>query len=162
MQTIKEFKVGFGYDIHRLKKGTNITLGGVNFSSKKSIVAHSDGDIVLHALSNAILQCLGLEDIGFFFDDKKEETKNISSKEILSLCLSKLKEHGFFINNVGITIITKEPRITPLREQLLNSLKKLLNINISNISIHSGTKESLGDVGKGKAIECYAIVSIIK
>ena len=159
---MNDIKIGFGYDIHRLIKGNSITLGGLSFPSKKMIDAHSDGDIILHSLSNAILSSVGKEDIGYFFSDQKEETKDMPSTKILSLSLDLLKKEGYKLNNVVITIITQEPKINPIREQIVSSLSKLLNINISNIAVHSGTKESCGEVGKGKAIECYSTISVIK
>lgn len=159
---MNDIKIGFGYDIHRLIKGSRITLGGLSFPSNKMIDAHSDGDIILHSLSNAILSSIGKEDIGFFFSDKKEETKNMPSTKILSFSLDLLKKEGYKLNNVVITIVTKEPKITPIREQLISNLSKLLNIKSNQIAVHSGTKESCGEIGKGKAIECYVTVSVIK
>ena len=159
---MNQFKVGFGYDIHRLKKGTNIVLGGLSFPSTKKIVAHSDGDIILHSLSNALLSSIGKEDIGYFFNDQKEETKNMSSKDILSFSLDLLNKEGYKLNNVVITIITQEPKINPIRGKLLSSLSSLLSVDKKDISIHAGTKESCGEVGLGKAIECYSTISVIK
>ena len=159
---MNNIKVGFGYDIHRLRKGNKITLAGVSFDSTKSIVAHSDGDIVLHSLSNAILSSIGKEDIGHYFKDTSNDTLNLDSKKILSFALNELTKANYKIQNVVITLVTKEPKINPTRNQLVSSLSKLLNIDSSNIAVHAGTKEDLGSIGKGKAIECYSTILIEK
>ena len=155
-------RIGFGYDIHRLVKGDNITLGGVSFKSNKKILAHSDGDIVLHSLSNAILSSIGLNDIGTYFKDTSNDTLNLDSKKILSFALEKLNKENYTINNVVITIITQTPKINPIVNQLIDSISKLLSVETKDVAIHAGTKEKLDSVGKGRAIECYSVISIVK
>lgn len=159
---MNDIKVGYGYDIHRLVKGKEIILAGVSLPSKKKILAHSDGDIILHSLSNAILSSIGENDIGFYFNENSIETLNIDSKKILSFALDKLKSASYKINNVVITLVTQETKIRPIRSQLVSSLSNLLSIESSNIAVHAGTKEKLDSVGKGKAIECYSLVLVSK
>lgn len=155
-------RIGYGYDIHRLVDGNEIILAGLKFKSDKKILAHSDGDIILHSLSQAILSSLGKEDIGYYFPDDKKETENISSKEILLFALEQLKKEDYKINNVVITIITQTPKINPIGDKIKESISNLLNIDKSLVAIHANTKERCGEVGKKEAIECICNLCIIQ
>ena len=159
---MKDFRIGYGYDIHRLEKGNKIILGGVSFDCDYQINAHSDGDIILHTISQAILSSLSKNDIGFYFPDNSKKTENINSKEILDFVISLLQKEKYEINNISLTIITEVPKINPIRDILKKSLCSLLKIEDTKIAIHANTKEKCGEVGKKEAIECVCVLSICK
>lgn len=157
-----DFKVGFGYDIHRLIKGDHLLLATVKVTSDKKIDAHSDGDIVLHSLSQAILSALGKEDIGSYFPDTLDKTKNMSSVDILNLALNMLKEEEYQLNNIVIDIVLEKPKLKNYKEEIKNKLSFLLAIDKKKIAINANTHEKVDSIGKNKAIVCYSVVSIIK
>lgn len=157
-----KFRVGQGIDFHKLSlKQDNpkpLILGGIEIDSEYSIIAHSDGDILLHSLADAILGALGESDIGEFFPDDKEETKNIDSKIILQKALELAKEKNYFISNIDITIISEVPKIKPYREKIKESISKLCNISQTNIAIKATTTEKMGFIGKKEGIACIATI----
>lgn len=157
-----DFKVGFGYDIHRLIKGDYLLLATVKVTSDKKIDAHSDGDIVLHSLSQAILSALGKEDIGSYFPDTVDKTKNMSSVDILNLALNMLKEEEYMLNNIVIDIVLEKPKLKDYKEEIKNKLSSLLAIDKKKIAINANTHEKVDSIGKNEAIVCYSVVSIIK
>lgn len=157
-----DFKVGFGYDIHRLIKGDHLLLATVEVPSDKKIDAHSDGDIVLHSLSQAILSAIGKEDIGSYFPDTIDKTKNMSSVDILNLALNMLKEEEYKLNNIVIDIVLEKPKLKDYKEEIKNKLSSLLAIDKKKIAINANTHEKVDSIGKNKAIVCYSVVSIIK
>lgn len=156
------YKTGFGFDIHRLEKGNGFYLAHIKINCNYSIVAHSDGDILLHALTDSILSSIGENDIGYFFPDSDEKTKNISSVDILNKALELLNNKGYKIENIAIIIVLEKVKLTPYREQMKESLSKLLNLSVDNISLHFKTNEGLDSIGENKAISAYSNVCIIK
>lgn len=159
---MSDFRVGFGYDIHRLIDGDHLLLATVSIPHDKKIDAHSDGDIVLHSLSQAILSSLGKEDIGTYFPDNLEETKNLSSTKILSFSLNLLKEEGYRINNVVIDIILERPKLKDYKKQIKDKLSLFLNIPSSSIAVNANTHEKVDSLGKNEAVVVYTNLSIIK
>ena len=156
------FLTGFGYDIHRLTDGDHLLLAGVRIPATKQIVAHSDGDLVYHALAQAIFSALGLDDIGTYFPDNKEETHNLSSSIILSKALEEMNKRHYVINNLVIAIVLEEPKLKSFKAKIKKKLSEELNIAIDKIAIHANTSESVGPIGEKKAIACFCNILLYK
>lgn len=157
-----DIRTGFGYDIHTLKEGKTIRLGGVNIPCDYEIVAHSDGDLVYHALAQAIFSSLGLEDIGTYFPDTSDKTKAMDSSLLVIEALKRMNEFGFSLSNVIIAIVTEVPKLKPYKNDIKKSIASILSIDESRIAIHANTSEKVGPVGKKEAIECYCQLLIVK
>tara|TARA_B100001057_G_scaffold163914_1_gene164521 strand:- start:3529 stop:4008 length:480 start_codon:yes stop_codon:yes gene_type:complete len=156
---MKNIRIGYGYDMHKLTSGTYIILGGIKIDSDYSIIAHSDGDILLHTLSDAIYGSLAKGDIGTHFPSDKKNL-NISSLEIIQHACGLLKDSNYEINNTDITILLENPFLQPFIDEMRQSLSKILSIDKSKISIKSSTSQKIGLVGENKAIICYATILI--
>tara|TARA_Y100001968_G_C19357264_1_gene717870 strand:+ start:303 stop:785 length:483 start_codon:yes stop_codon:yes gene_type:complete len=155
-------RVGMGYDIHQLDENLPFFLGGVNIEYKKGVVAHSDGDIVFHALADALLGAAGLGDIGHFFPDTDMKYKNIDSSVIILDVLEKLKQLAYRIVNIDITIVLEKPKLQLQLPNIKDSISNHLQIPINNINIKATTSEGMGFIGKGQGLACYAVVLIEK
>jgi len=155
-------RIGMGYDVHRLDDDLPLILGGVDIECKKGIVAHSDGDIVLHALSDALLGAAGLGDIGHFFPDTDAKNKNLDSSFILIDVLEKLKQLSYCIVNLDITIVLEKPKLQPHIHSIKESLSNILHLSTNFINIKATTSEGMGFVGKNNGIACYSVVLIEK
>lgn len=151
-------RIGIGTDIHRLVAGRKLIIAGVDIPSPVGELAHSDGDVLYHALSDAILGALALGDIGVYFPDTSEETSDMDSSEILRFAYKAMVDKGYEIGNVDITITLETPKLKKYREQMRNNIAALLNTDIENISVKAGTNEGLDDVGHGLAIRVDAVV----
>lgn len=151
-------RIGFGYDIHRLKEGIPLVLGGVNIPSERGCVAHSDGDVLLHALMDAMLGAAGLRDIGWHFPDSSEEFRGIDSKKLLVRVRDLISEQGFRVGNIDTTVLLEKPRIRDFIPQMQQVLASILNILPSHIGIKAGTNEGVGEVGQGLAVAAWAVV----
>lgn len=148
-------RIGFGYDIHRLAKGRNLFLGGVKIPSKVGLVGHSDADVLLHAICDAILGAISHGDIGEHFPDTNEKIKNIRS----TLIVEKIKKMASFeILNVDTTIITEVPMLSPYKENMRESIAKLLRVDKQRVSVKAKRNEGLGPIGAKEAIACFAVV----
>ena len=154
-------KVGHGIDIHQLKIGEPLYLGGVKIDSDLGIVGHSDGDIVIHAIVDAILGALAKGDIGTFFPSTNEKYKNISSIFFLEETLKLMTDLGFFINNIDINIVLQKPHINSYIFSIRENLSKIININIDNISVKATTADKLGFIGKKEGIMSTATLLLI-
>jgi 2-C-methyl-D-erythritol 2,4-cyclodiphosphate synthase len=152
-------RIGFGYDMHKLNNGNSILLAGVEITSKYTVEAHSDGDIVLHSLSDAIYGSIAEGDIGIHFPSDSKNL-NIDSKNILNHAYNLLKKRNYKINNIDITIVIESPRLQPQIIRMRESLSKLLGISINQISIKSSTSQKIGLVGQHKAVICYSTILI--
>lgn len=157
-----DIRTGFGYDIHTLKEGKSITLGGISIPCDYQIVAHSDGDLVYHALAQAIFSSLGLEDIGTYFPDTSDKTLAMDSSLLVKEALRRMNEEGFTLSNVVIAIVTEVPKLKPYKSSIKKSIATLLSLDESRIAIHANTSEKVGPVGKKEAIECYCQLLIVK
>ncbi|MFH1612467.1 MAG: 2-C-methyl-D-erythritol 2,4-cyclodiphosphate synthase [bacterium] len=153
-------KIGIGYDIHCLKKNRKLILGGVEIPYLFGLFGHSDADVLLHAICDAILGACGQGDIGIHFPNTNPEYKNISSLILLKKVNELLKKRKLKINNIDTTILAEEPKLSPYYEEMKKNIAKTLNTISKNINIKSTTMEKLGSIGKKKAIAAYAIVSI--
>jgi len=153
-------KIGFGYDIHRFVKGRPLVLGGVKIPFNKGILAHSDGDVLLHSICDSLLGAAGLGDIGKQFPNTDKKFKNISSLTLLETVFSMLKKSGYKVVNIDTMIVAKQPKIAPYTEKMRETISKV--IKTKNISIKATTNEGVGDIGKGRAVCCYAVCLIEK
>lgn len=151
-------RIGFGTDIHRLVVGRKLIIAGVEIPSSVGELAHSDGDVLYHALSDAILGALALGDIGIYFPDTLDETSNMDSSIIVKFVYDKMEERNYEIGNVDINITLEQPKLKNYRQKMRENIAKLLNTSIDNISIKAGTNEGLDDVGHGLAIRVDAVV----
>ncbi|MDA9068404.1 2-C-methyl-D-erythritol 4-phosphate cytidylyltransferase [Gammaproteobacteria bacterium] len=159
---IYESRIGRGIDFHRLEPGNGMTLAGVFLKSNLSIIAHSDGDIVLHALADALLGAGGLNDIGYYFPDTDPANKNLSSIIILEKTLSLLEHKKLQPRNVDVVIICEQPKITPHVQFMKENLSELLKIEEGEIAIKATTAEGMGVIGQGNGIAVYAIASLME
>ena len=154
--------VGIGFDVHRLVPKRRLYLAGLNIKSKLGTLGHSDGDPVLHSVTDAILGACKMGDIGQMFSDKSKRLKNIRSTILLRKVVEQIKSKGYFINNIDINIITQTPKIKNYKKKMIDNIAKLCEISINQINIKGKTTEKLGVVGKEKAIACEVITSVIK
>ena len=154
--------VGIGFDVHRLVPKRKLYLAGLKINSPLGTLGHSDGDPVLHSITDAILGACKMGDIGQLFSDKNKNFKNIRSTIILKQVMEKIKMEGYSINNIDINIITQTPRIQKYKKKMLFNIAKLCEISKNQINIKGKTTEKLGVIGKEKAIACEVITSVIK
>ena len=155
-------RIGQGIDFHRLEKGLNLWLGGILIPSEKSCVAHSDGDVLLHAICDALLGAAGLPDIGYHFPDTNPEFKNIDSKILLGKTLILIKEKGFSVINVDSTICLEKPKIAPYVPEMRSVISKILETSPDNISVKATTTEKLGFTGREEGIMALAVALLRK
>ena len=155
-------RVGNGYDVHQLKENLPFVLGGVPIKYNKGIVAHSDGDVLLHAISDALLGAAALGDIGHFFPDNDPKFKNIDSTIILRKVCDKLNALSFSIINIDVTIVLEKPKLQPYINTIKVSVSNLLSIPFDQTNIKATTSEKMGFVGRGEGSSCYATVLIEK
>lgn len=155
-------RIGLGYDIHAFEDGKPLKLGGVTIPFPQGLKGHSDGDCLIHAICDAILGAAGLGDIGEHFPDTDEINKNIDSRIILEDILKKIKNKGYRIENIDVNIIAQVPKLTPYKTAIKIKLAEIMAIAPSQINIKAKTKEHLDAVGQKLAIECQAIVQLIK
>ena len=154
--------VGIGFDVHRLVAKRKLYLAGLKIKSKLGTLGHSDGDPVLHSVTDAILGACKMGDIGQMFSDKSKKFKNIRSTILLQKVIEQIKSKGYFINNIDINIITQTPKIKNYKNKMINNIAKLCEISKDQINIKGKTTEKLGVIGKEKAIACEVICSVIK
>ncbi len=155
-------RVGIGFDVHRLVPKRKLYLAGLRIRSKLGTLGHSDGDPVLHSVTDAILGACKMGDIGQMFSNKSRRFKNIRSTVLLKLIIAQIKLRGYFINNIDINIITQTPKINNLKNKMIKNLGKLCEISENQINIKGKTTEKLGVIGNEKAIACEVICSVIK
>ena len=151
---------GIGFDIHRLIKNKKLYLGGIKVPYHSGLKGHSDGDVILHSIIDALLGAMRKKDIGTFFPDNKNKFKNIRSPKMLKPIVEILNKNNFYINNLDINLICEQPKVSKYRVQIINSLSYLLNLNKNLINLKGKTVEKLGLIGKEKAIACEVICSI--
>lgn len=152
------FKVGLGFDSHRLVAGRSLIVGGVNIPSTVGCLAHSDGDVLVHALIDALLGAAGLGDIGQEFPETNPDYENISSLELLRRVMAEIKDSGLAVVNADTIVILEKPRLAPFIAQMKERLCPLLELQSSNLGIKAKTSEGLGEIGSGQAVEAWATV----
>jgi 2-C-methyl-D-erythritol 2,4-cyclodiphosphate synthase len=153
-------RVGIGYDIHRLVEERKLFLGGVEIPYIKGLLGYSDGDVVMHAIADAMLGALALGDIGQHFPNTDPKYKGISSGELVKKVLVLVKERNFTVNNVDTMILAEEPKIHSFRDRMIETLSAVLGIAKDRVNIKATTAEGVGAIGKGEAISAYAVVTL--
>ncbi|HOI56812.1 MAG TPA: 2-C-methyl-D-erythritol 2,4-cyclodiphosphate synthase [Phycisphaerae bacterium] len=151
-------RVGFGYDIHRLSSGRLLVLGGVRIESDRGLLGHSDGDAVLHALSDAIFGAIGSGDIGEHFPDNDPQTEGLDSRVILRTAVDEARAAGYAVRSVDITILAERPKLGPVKQEIRDSLADLLGLPVEAVGVKARTNEGLDAVGRREAIACHAVV----
>ncbi len=155
-------RVGFGSDVHQMKEGEDLIIGGVKVESIKGTVAHSDGDVLIHAICDALLGASNLRDIGYHFPDTSSDFENIDSKILLKKTVALLTEKGWQIGNIDSTIELQKPKIKNLIPEMKDTLSHVIGIEQDNISIKATTTEKLGFVGREEGIAASVVVLIEK
>jgi 2-C-methyl-D-erythritol 2,4-cyclodiphosphate synthase len=153
-------RVGTGYDVHRLAEGETLWLGGVLIPHHKGTVAHSDGDVLIHAICDALLGALRLGDIGIHFPDSSPEYKNIDSKILLARSYDLVKQQHFSIQNIDTTVCAQKPKLRPFIAEMEKTIADVLHIDVEQVSVKATTTEKLGSIGREEGISAYAVVLV--
>src|SRR6056297_995779 len=155
-------RIGYGYDVHRLKEGRELILGGIKIPHNKGCVAHSDGDVLVHAICDALLGAAALRDIGYHFPDTDNQYKNIDSKILLKKTIQILHDNGYSLGNIDSTICLQKPKIQDFIPEMIQTIASVMNVAKNKISIKATTSEKLGFIGEEKGIAAHAMVLIEK
>jgi len=153
-----DFRIGQGVDFHKLDKGLELWLGGIPIPSDRGAIAHSDGDVLIHSICDAILGAAGLRDIGFHFPDTDEKYKDIDSKILLKKVIELARLHGYTISNIDSTICLENPKLSPHIESIRNSLSEVTGLEATRISVKATTTEKMGFTGREEGIAAIASV----
>lgn len=155
-------RFGIGYDIHRLVEGRKLFIGGVEIPYIKGLLGHSDGDVLLHAVCDALLGAIAEGDIGEHFPDTDPDYQDIASSKLLRKVISMVEEKGFKLNNVDTVIIAQEPVFSPFKKQIRKNLAQILKIGEERVNIKAKTNEGLGEIGRKEAIAAYVVAGVDK
>lgn len=155
-------RIGHGYDIHRFADNRRLYLGGVEFPEEEGLLGHSDADVLLHAVSDAILGALGENDIGLHFPDTDEAFKDAKSTKLLAHVVSIAKDKGWKVGNVDITLIAQKPKISSRKAEMRATIASILEIEVDNVNLKATTAEGLGAIGECKGIECHAVTLLVR
>ncbi|MBH75775.1 MAG: 2-C-methyl-D-erythritol 2,4-cyclodiphosphate synthase [Flavobacteriales bacterium] len=156
------YRVGIGYDVHKLELENTLILGGVTIPYHKGTLAHSDGDVVIHAICDAILGAASLGDIGHFFPDNDDQYKDINSKILLKEVFKMIDKLGYSIVNVDVSIILEEPKLKDYLNEMKFEISNCIKVSKENINIKATTSEKLGFIGRGEGVACQAITLLTK
>jgi len=157
---MNSIRIGFGYDVHRLEKGRKFILGGVEIDHKTGPAGHSDADVLIHAICDALLGAAGLRDIGIHFPNTDPKFKNADSGLLLKQVCEILKEKNYAIGNIDCTVLLEAPKISEHIPLMQKRLGAIMNLSVENISIKATTNEGMGFIGKSKGIAAYAVALI--
>lgn len=155
-------RIGHAWDTHKLVEGRKLFLGGVEIKSELGLLGHSDADVILHAVAESLLGSLALGDLGTYWSDKDPKNKDMDSKIILKECHRMIKEKGYDVSNLDLTIYSEVIKIAPVRDKIRESIANLLNINVGNVSVKATTWEKMGFIGRGEAIACECVTLVHK
>lgn len=155
-------RIGNGYDVHKLCSGRKLIIGGVEIPYLKGLLGHSDADVLIHAIMDAILGALALGDIGKHFPDTSDEFKNISSIKLLKKVAVLLKKSGYEVGNIDSIIVAQSPKMSPYIDKMRENIAEALETSVSNVSVKATTTEKLGFEGRGEGISSYAVVILNK
>jgi len=156
------FRVGFGYDVHKHKEGYEFWLGGIKLEPTKGAVGHSDADVLIHVICDALLGAANMRDIGYHFSDKDPKYKGIDSKILLKEVMKLIREAGYEVGNIDSTICLQTPKVNPHIPAMKTCLAEVMQVEEGNISIKATTTEQLGFVGRQEGISAYCVVLIYK
>src|SRR5690606_4164408 len=152
------FRVGMGTDVHAFEEGRPCILGGLEFPGEVGLAGHSDADVVLHALMDALLGAAGLGDIGLHFPDSRADLRGADSSRLLAEVMEKIGEAGYTVGNADLTLLAERPRIGPRREEMRARIASLLGVAPAQVNLKASTTEKLGFVGRGEGVACQAVV----
>lgn len=155
-----KIRVGFGYDVHRLADDRELWLGGIKIEHTQGLLGHSDADVLIHAICDALLGAANMRDIGFHFPDTAGEYKNIDSKVLLKKTLQVINDKGYRVGNIDATICAERPKINPHIPQMQAVMAEILEISVDDISIKATTSEKMGFVGREEGFAAYAVALI--
>jgi 2-C-methyl-D-erythritol 2,4-cyclodiphosphate synthase len=155
-------RIGFGYDVHAFGPGDHVTLGGVRLPHSRGIVAHSDGDVMLHALCDALLGAMGLGDIGQHFPDSEPRWKGAESRLFLRRCSELMRERGWRLVNADLTVLAETPRLGGHRMQMRTNIAEALETSADRINVKATTCEGLGAIGRDEGLACHAVVLLAR
>ena len=150
-------RIGHGYDVHKLVPGRDLILGGVKIEHHLGLLGHSDADVLLHAVSDALLGAAGLRDIGYHFPDTDPKYKGADSRMLLREVRQKVADAGYRISNVDVTMIAQKPKLKPYIEQMMANIAADLQIDVSRVNVKATTEEKLGFTGSGEGMSCHAV-----
>jgi len=159
---MEKIRVGFGYDVHQIVEHRPLFLGGIQFEAPFGLLGHSDADVLIHAICDALLGAANCRDIGFHFPDTDDRYKGVDSKILLKETIKILKSKGYSVGNVDATVCAEKPKINPRVEEMKNCLAPLMEVTVDDISIKATTTEKLGFVGRREGIAAFATVLICK
>lgn len=157
-----KIRTGFGYDIHQLVEGEEFWLGGIKIQHSKGAKGHSDADVLIHAICDAILGAANLRDIGFHFPDTDPKYKGVDSKILLSDTMKLVRDKGYELGNIDATICLEKPRINPHIPEMISTLAQVMDVDKDDISIKATTSEKMSFVGREEGIKAYTVVLIYK
>ena len=157
-----DFKIGLGFDVHQVEPGNKVLLGGVYIPSSFSLKGHSDADVLLHAITDALLGAVGENDIGFHFPDSEEKNKDRSSFDFLGYAYRLIQKKGFKVSNIDANIICEAPKVNPYREKIRSKVSSFLDLEKEQVNIKATTTEKLGFLGRKEGIVAEAVVLIYK
>jgi 2-C-methyl-D-erythritol 2,4-cyclodiphosphate synthase len=157
-----KYKIGFGYDVHPLVEGRDLWLGGVKLTHNKGCLGHSDADVLLHAICDALLGAANLRDIGYHFPNTSSEYAGIDSKKLLAKVYELIQSKGYQISNIDATLCAEKPKINPYIPQMQSVIAEILHLTPDDVSIKATTNEKLGFVGKEEGITAYAVTLLYK
>lgn len=157
-----DIRVGFGYDVHRLTEGRDLILGGVRINHPKGLLGHSDADVLIHAICDALLGAANMHDIGYHFSDKDPAYRNIDSKILLHRVVEMLRAERYDVGNIDATVALQVPKIAPHIAEMKSTLSEVMKIDKARISIKATTTEKLGFEGREEGVSAYAVVLIHK
>ena len=153
-------RIGFGVDVHRLEKNKPLFIGGVEIPSEKGAVGHSDADVLIHAICDALLGAANLGDIGFHFSDQDPKYKGIDSKILLRNVMSLIKEKGYSVGNIDATVVLEKPKVNPHVPFIKKVLSEILEVNMEDVSVKATTHEKVDSFGNQEAIKSYCVCLI--
>ena len=156
------FRIGHGYDVHKLVSGRALIIGGVNIPHEMGLLGHSDADVLSHAIADALLGAAGKRDIGHYFPDTDPQYKGVSSLFLLTKVMDLIREDGYSVGNIDCTLIAQAPKIAPYLSDMIKNIAKALNISSQDINIKATTEEKLGFTGRKEGISAHAVCLIEK
>jgi len=151
-------RIGHGFDVHKFGGQGPITIAGIKIPYTQGLLAHSDGDVALHALCDAILGALALGDIGRHFPDNDPQYAGIDSRELLKDVFKHVKERGYIIGNIDLTIIAQAPKMSPFINEMVVQIASLVDTDVQNVNVKATTTEKLGSMGRSEGIACHAVI----
>ena len=159
---MKNIRVGIGYDVHQFAEGKELWLGGIKIDATRGLLGHSDADVLIHAICDALLGAVHLRDIGFHFPDTSADYKNIDSKILLRKVVDLIHSKGFCIGNIDVVVMAQQPKLNPYIELMQNCLAEVMGIEEEDVTIKATTTEKLGFVGREEGVAAQAVVLLYK